>query len=131
MLGLALSVHLLARYRAPVEPRAGLSVQQLRRVSDHIEAHLDQRLSLAQLARVAGVSASHFKTLFKRSTGLPAHAYVIQRRVERARVLLARGDLPASQIALEVGFSHQSHMARHMRRILGVTPASFRRSFSA
>jgi len=130
-LGMALSVHLLARYRAPVAPRAGLSEPQLRRVRDHIEAHLDESLSLARLARVAGISASHFKTLFKRSTGLPVHEYVIQRRVERARALLARGDLPAGQIALEAGFSHQSHMARHMRRILGVTPASVRRSHSA
>ncbi|WP_224249360.1 helix-turn-helix transcriptional regulator [Hyalangium gracile] len=68
------------------------------------------------------ISASHLKTLFKRSTGLPVHEYVIQRRVERARSLLMRGELPAGQVALEAGFSHQSHMARCMRRVLGVTP---------
>lgn len=129
-LGMALAVHLLSSYRAPVELRRGLSKQQLQSVIDYVEAHLDQNLSLARLSRVAGVSASHFKTLFKRSMGVPVHEYVIQRRVERAKVLLARGDLPRGQVALEAGFAHQSHMARWMRRLLGVTPASVVRSRS-
>jgi AraC family transcriptional regulator len=120
-LGLALAVHLLARYPAPAAPR-GLSPSQLVRVTEYIEAHLGEDVSLLRLARVSGVSASHLRTLFKRSIGVPVHEYVIQRRVERARSLLLRGDLPASQVALDAGFSHQSHMARCMRRVLGVTP---------
>jgi AraC family transcriptional regulator len=132
-LGMALAVRLLGQYRAsgsspPVLPQGGLARPQLERVTEHVEAHLDEKLSLVRLARVAGVSASHFKTLFKRSMGLPVHEYVIQRRVERAKALLLRGDLPASQIALETGFAHQSHMARCMRRILGVTPTAVTRS---
>jgi AraC family transcriptional regulator len=126
-LGLALAVHLLGSYTAPIALPRGLSRPQLRRVTEFIEAHLDQDLSLARLADVAGVSGSHLKTLFRRSLGLPVHEYVIQRRVERAKALLLEGDLPASQVALEAGFSHQSHMARHMRRLLGVTPASVAR----
>jgi len=125
-LGLALAVHLLGRYRAPerAAPRdAGLSKSQLARVLEWIEVHLAGDVSLLRLARVAGVSTSHFRVLFKRSMLLPVHEYVIQRRVERARSLLARGDMPASQVALEAGFSHQSHMARCMRRVLGITPA--------
>jgi AraC family transcriptional regulator len=66
--------------------------------------------------------------LFKRSFGVPVHEYVIQRRVERARTLLLRGALPASQVALDAGFSHQSHMARCMRRVLGITPAAIVKS---
>jgi|GEM_PF-273930 len=97
----------------------GLPTRQLRRVIDHIEAHLDQDLSLLQLAAIAGLSASHLKTQFKRATGMPVHAYVVWRRVERARPLLARRELPVSQIALEVGFAHQSHMVRALRRVLG------------
>ncbi|RKH08632.1 AraC family transcriptional regulator [Corallococcus sp. CA047B] len=122
-LGLALSVHLLGRYPAPFGRERGLSKPQLRRVTEYIEEHLDQNLSLARLAGVAGVSASHLKTLFKRSTGLPVHGYVVQRRVERARMLLQRGGMSAGEVALEAGFSHQSHMARCMRRVLGVTPS--------
>ncbi|WP_437673181.1 helix-turn-helix domain-containing protein [Sorangium sp. So ce131] len=130
-LGIALAVHLLGRFRAPTSLPRGLSRPQLRRVTDYIEEHLDQDLSLDRLAGVAEVSASHLKTLFKRSTGLPVHEYVIQRRVERAKALLLRGDRPASQVALEAGFAHQSHMARCMRRVLGVTPASVARGARA
>jgi AraC family transcriptional regulator len=126
-LGMALAVHLLAHYPAPAAPR-GLSRSQLARVTEYIEAHLGEDVTLLRLARVSGVSASHLRALFKRSTGVPVHEYVIQRRVERARGLLLRGDLPASQVALDAGFSHQSHMARCMRRVLGVTPASIARS---
>lgn len=126
-LGMALAVHLLAHHRAPAAPR-GLSRAQLARVTEYIEAHLGEDVTLLRLARVSGVSASHLRALFKRSIGVPVHEYVIQRRVERARTLLLRGDLPASQVALDAGFSHQSHMARCMRRVLGVTPASVTRS---
>jgi AraC family transcriptional regulator len=123
-LGLALAVHLLGRYPAAEALKHGLSARQLRQLTAYIEEHLDQELTLSRLAAVADVSASHLKTLFKRSTGLPVHAYVVQRRVERARALLARGELPASQVAREAGFTHQSHMARWMRRTLGVTPTA-------
>ena len=118
-LGLALAAHLVARHRTQQLPVRGLSKTQLQRVTDYVETHLDQDLSMARLAEVAGISASHLKTLFKRSTGLPVHAYVVRRRVERARSLLLRRDLPASQIALEAGFAHQSHMVRCLRRVLG------------
>jgi len=128
-LGLALAIHLLARYKAPLSLPRGLSPSRLRRVTAFIEEHLDEELSLARLADVANISASHLKTLFKRSMGLPVHEYVIQRRVERAKTLLSHGDLPASQVALEAGFAHQSHMARSMRRVLGVTPRSVARGW--
>lgn len=130
-LGLALAVHLLAHYPAPAAAPAAprrLSEKQLAQVTDYIEAHLDEDVSLVRLAQVSGVSASHLRTLFKRATGVAVHQYVIQRRVEKARALLLRGELPASQVALEAGFSHQSHMARWMRRVLGVTPAAIARN---
>jgi len=59
--------------------------------------------------------------------GMPVHQYVVRRRVERARTLLLAGRLPLSQIALETGFSHQSHMTSCMKRILGVTARQVRR----
>lgn len=128
-LATALAVHLLRRYPvvAPVT-QAGLPPRSLKRLQEYIEENIDQALSLVELAAIAGISSSHLKTLFRRSTGMPVHQYVIQRRVERARQLLARGDLSISQIALEAGFAHQSHMARHMQRLLGVAPAALRRS---
>jgi AraC family transcriptional regulator len=127
-LGTALAVHLLGHYRQPrVTTQRGLSRGQLRRVAEYIEANLDRTLSLERLATVAGLGMTHFKVLFRRSTGLPVHAYVVRQRVARARSLLAAGHLPISQVALEAGFAHQSHMARCMRRVLGVTPSALAR----
>lgn len=125
-LGTALAVHLLGRYTLTRKALPSLSAAQLRRVVDYIEVHLDEDLSLPVLADVAHSSVSHFKTLFKRSLGVPVHAYVVQRRVERASALLRQGRLPASEVALAAGFSHQSHMARSMRRVLGVAPSTIR-----
>lgn len=92
------------------------------RVLDYIESNLDKRLSLAELASVAGLSVPHFSALFRQTVGVPAHRYVVQRRVERARTLLLHSKLSMSQVALDVGFAHQSHLAHWMNRILGVTP---------
>lgn len=123
-LGLALAVHLLGSEREPIRILPGLSKDELRRVTTYIAEKLDEDLSLAVLAAVVGMSVSHFKTLFKRSTGLPVHEYVIRQRVKRAKELLLHSKLPASQIARQAGFADQSHMARLMRRVLGVTPTS-------
>jgi AraC family transcriptional regulator len=107
-------------------PPRGLSSAQRARLVDYIEAHLEEPLSLQQLARLIGSSASHLKTLFKRSLGVSVHAYVVERRVERARQLLREGKLPSAQVALESGFAHRSHMARCIRRLLGVSPTDLR-----
>ncbi|WP_266168535.1 helix-turn-helix transcriptional regulator [Dyella subtropica] len=122
-LGVALAVQLLARHAKPLHPpREGLSAVQVQRVVDFIEANLDASLSLGQLAGVAGVSRSYLQREFKARKGASIHQYVVSRRVEKARVLLLNRSLPASEVALAAGFSHQSHMARWMRRLLGVTP---------
>ncbi|WP_394825811.1 helix-turn-helix domain-containing protein [Pendulispora albinea] len=96
---------------------------RLRNVLDYIEAHLDEDLTLAELAAVAGFSLSHFKSLFRRAVGMPVHRFVLERRVERARTLLLEGRSSLVEIALEAGFAHPSHMARCMRRVLGVSPS--------
>lgn len=102
---------------------SALPAWRLQRVVDYIEAHLDEDLSLADLAAVASYSVSHFKPLFKNAVGMPAHRFVMHRRVERARLLLTQGDLDITGIALATGFAHPSHMARCMRRMLGVSPS--------
>lgn len=104
----------------------GISSWRLREVLSFMEDNLAQDLSLSQVADVAGLSASHFKTLFRRSLGVSPHRYLIRRRIERAAVLLRERKLSIAEIALETGFCHQSHLARHMRRILGVSPRQVR-----
>jgi AraC family transcriptional regulator len=101
-----------------------LSAQQQARLIDFIESHIQDSLSLADLAGVAGLSVSHFKMLFSRTFGMPAHQYVVYRRVERAKLLLLSGSMPLSDVAHATGFAHQSHMGRCMRKILGLTPSA-------
>jgi AraC family transcriptional regulator len=91
---------------------------------------LDQKLHLTDLASVAGVSVTCLKTLFRNSAGVPVHKYVIRRRVEYARALLTTTAMQASEVAVAAGFSHQSHMASTMRRLLGQTPGDIVREAS-
>lgn len=108
------------------KPNGRLLGRRLKDVISYIEDNLSQNISLDDIASVAGLSVSHFKSLFRESVGLPVHQYVIRRRVERAKSLLGEGKMPISQIALETGFAHQSHLAHHMRRLLGVSPKTLR-----
>lgn len=123
-LSLAATVRLLQRFAdaPPPRPLQALAPRKLRRVVEHIETHLGERLSVARLAEVAGASPSHFAALFRRSTGESVHQYVLGRRVERARTLLMVDGVSISQTALEAGFAHQSHMASCLKRALGLTP---------
>uniref|UniRef100_UPI003100EB87 helix-turn-helix transcriptional regulator n=1 Tax=Neorhizobium sp. EC2-8 TaxID=3129230 RepID=UPI003100EB87 len=117
----------LREARTHAESGSKMSTRQLRILIEFIETNLDQKLHLADLASVAGVSSTRLKSLFRNSTGTPVHQYVIRRRVEYARALIATTTMPASQIALAAGFAHQSHMATTMRRLLGQTPGEIGR----
>jgi AraC family transcriptional regulator len=111
------------------EPNArAMSGARLRRVLEFIDEHLDQPFTVEDLAARAGLSATTFKAAFRQALDLPAHRFVVRRRAERARLLLLEGELPASQVALEAGFSHQSHMARWLRRLYGVLPSDLARN---
>jgi AraC-like DNA-binding protein len=109
-----------------LEPANGLSRERLKRVYDYIEAHLDYRLTLADLAGVACLSPFHFSRSFKQAVGVGPQRYVMHRRVERAKALMSRTDQPLAVIAREVGFADQSHLTAVFRREIGVTPAHFR-----
>jgi len=106
--------------------QGGLSRGALRRVGEYVEAHLSDTVDLATLAAVAGLSIHHFAREFKHSVGVTPHHYLVTKRVERARDMLARTDLSLSEVALAVGFADQSHLARHFRQMLGTTPGQFR-----
>ena len=126
----ALAMHWWRRSRNPAEAvqagRAPRTPLEIRRALAHIESRLCSNLQVQELAGVAGLSVSHFTTLFRRATGKSVHHYVVQKRVEKARDLLLRGSASVCDVALEAGFSHQSHLARWMRRLLGVTPKRLR-----
>ena len=123
-IGIALATQLLPLSARLEETRSGLSANQLRRVLDYIEGHLDTTLTIDILSREAGASSSHLRRWFKLATGMTIHRYVVRRRVERAKELLLKNALSTSEIAFACGFAHQSHMARWMRRELNHTPGA-------
>lgn len=127
----ALMTHLLRHYstqKSTSSSHSSLPKKQLQQVIDHIHQHLDRDLSLSELAIIVQMSPSYFSTLFKQSTGLAPHQFVIQCRIERAKQLLLQGERSIAEIAHDLGFTHQSHLSRHFKRLVGVTPKVFFRS---
>jgi AraC-like DNA-binding protein len=99
------------------------------RVLDRIAAEFDQPLTLSQLASAEGVAEVHFLREFSRVVGMTPHAFIVETRLQAARALIERTDMPLAMIALECGFSHQSHMGTAFRNLLGLTPLRYRSSF--
>lgn len=127
----ALNVHLLRHYStvgAKSKPhKGGLATDKLQQVLDYIDANLaDSDISLAMLSQLVGLSGCYFSRRFKQATGLAPHQYVIRRRVERAKGLLRQCQLSIAQVALECGFSSQSHFHGTFRKLAGTTPGCYR-----
>ncbi len=99
---------------------------RLRRVTAYIDANLHRELRLAELGGVVYMSPFHFARLFKRSTGLSPHRFVVQRRIDEARVLLATQTVTIADVARSVGFRTPSHFTTTFRRVTGVTPTAYR-----
>lgn len=100
---------------------------RLRRVFEYIRANLGTSLAMADLATVAGMSPWQFARAFKAEKGQSPHQYVLERRIDHARELLAFHDMPLAQVAAASGFASQSHMTDVFRARLGVTPGRYRR----
>lgn len=111
---------------SPVLRHAPLHRRTLARVDDFIEAHMDGDISLSDLAALADMPVDTFARRFRSATGQAPYAYVIERRIARARQLLATTDTPIGQLALSLGFSSQSHFTTTFRRLNGMTPRVFR-----
>jgi len=112
--------------REDEETMNGLPVVRLRRVTEFIDDNLARALPLADLSAEAHLSQYHFARLFKESTGMPPHRFVVQRRIERARELLAQGQLSIDAIARAVGFRTRSHFSMMFHRLTGDPPTVYR-----
>lgn len=123
----ALIMRMTQRTGAPLPERSpDLPRPRIRRVLDYIEAHLEQDLTLAELAGVACLSPCHFSRAFKQAVGTGPQRYTVQRRVERAKDLLCRTGDSLAGIAAATGFADQSHFTAAFRQEVGVTPSRFR-----
>ncbi|MFH0296435.1 AraC family transcriptional regulator [Bradyrhizobium sp. 31Argb] len=104
----------------------GLSKWRLKRVVEYVAAHLDEKVTLADMAGAARLSRMHFAALFFRATGLTPHQYLLKQRVSAAQDMLRTTDKSIVDIALSVGFSTQAHFTTVFKRIVGQTPLKWR-----
>lgn len=125
-----LAVRLLRQYSTskPHLPvyEGGLSQRQLLQVSEYIHDHLNQDIKLADLAGSIGMSQFHFSHLFKQAIGISPYQYLLQQRIEQAKLLLKQSDRSIMDIALECGFNSHSHLTKTFRQLTGMTPKAYR-----
>jgi len=129
----AISAHLIrshsniGRQGAFPAPSGGLDSGRLTRIRELVESRLAERLTLADLTADTGMGADHYGRLFKQKTGLTLYQFVIRCRIDRARHLLTDTKTSIAEIAHDCGFADQVHLTRVFRRIVGTTPAAYRR----
>ena len=109
--------------------RGGLAPWQLRRVTAHVEANLEGRLSVSDLAALTKRSESQFFRSFKASMQLTPTEYVLRQRIDRAKHLMLQTDEPTVAIALACGFADQAHFCSRFRRVTGDSPSRWRKKF--
>jgi AraC family transcriptional regulator len=110
----------------PQQVNGGLGEKRLQRVLAYIDAHLAENIGLQDMATVAGLGQHHFSTMFKQSMGISPYRYTIERRIDRAKRHLRQQDAAIIDVALACGFADQSHLTKHFRKLVGMTPRAFR-----
>jgi AraC-like DNA-binding protein len=132
-LSLAIVSRLLA-LQAKGQPRSGrtqvvaLAKWRLKRAIDYVDAHLDEAVSLTDIAAAAGLSRMHFAAQFKAATGYRPHDYLLRRRIIRAQDIMLASAVPLVEVALQVGFQSQAHFTTVFKRLVGQPPHAWRQS---
>ena len=126
-----LAIHFLRRFSPSVSGLGFDSDQvtarwQVRKALEYLHDTYAQAFSLDRIAAAAGLSMYYLERVFKRATGLPPHTYMLMLRIEAAKKLLASSSIPIAEIAMELGFSDQSHFTNAFKRRTGFTPQSYR-----
>ena len=116
---------MLTKYatRRPYAP-IGQEHHVVQHIQDYLKANYINSISLQQLARIANLKPLRLLRVFRNEVGLPPHTYLVQVRVARAKTLLSM-KLPIAQVAADTGFTDQSHLTRHFKRLVGVTPRKY------
>jgi AraC family transcriptional regulator len=103
-----------------------ISPFKLRRVVEHIEARLDSRIPVQELAELAGLSTAHFARAFRQATGEAPHNFILNRRVARVQELLRDTELDLATVAARAGFASHAHMSNVFRRRTSLAPTAYR-----
>jgi len=125
----SLAVHLLQKYatsQPQIQEYNGLAPFKLKQILELIHDSLSEEISLLELAKYLDLSQFHFCREFKKSVGVTPHHYIMQQRVKMAKQVLKQQDLPIAEVAVECGFSNQSHLGRVFKQHTGTTPRRFR-----
>lgn len=128
-IGTILGAHVLQALfsgNSSLELRAGLPDEDLKKIIKFVDEHLGKPLAVHEMSRATRFSPGHFGVLFKRSLGLSPHSYLMRCRLGRARELLATTTRKELDIALECGFSDDTHLARWTRELLDCLPKQLR-----
>jgi AraC family transcriptional regulator len=123
----ATGTRLISEQHQPAGAITGLAPWQLRRVLEYLDAHISQRVELATLATLVGLSQSHFSHAFRVSTGVAPYRWQLEARIRRAQRLLLDTRAPLEQVAEATGFADAVHFGRTFRRLTGTPPAAWRR----
>jgi AraC family transcriptional regulator len=117
--------------KGPGTPSGAIPLRGIAHAVDFVESNLHRDLRLESLAGAASMSLFHFARRFKQAVGKSPHQYVVQRRVDRARNMLASGEDRIVDVATACGFSSQAHLTTAFRRALGVTPGAYRQAWTS
>jgi AraC-like DNA-binding protein len=101
---------------------------QIRRILAYIDEHLSEPIRVCNLSALVDLTEGYFSRAFRRRFGAPPHTYIVRRRIQRSARLMLEGNLPLSQVALRCGFSDQAHFNKNFRKLMGTTPAAWRRT---
>jgi AraC family transcriptional regulator len=99
---------------------------RLKRVVEYIDSHLSAKITLGDMAAIAGLSPMHFASQFRMATNVRPHEFLLQQRIRRAEALLQNTTMPIVEIALTVGFQAQAHFTTVFKRFVGETPQRWR-----
>lgn len=113
--------------RNPARGRTGLCAWQYRKTLRFIENRLSQTIKVEDIATEVRMSAGHFSRAFAISFGIAPYAFLLNKRLERAQQLMLKPDQQLSAIAFECGLADQAHLSKLFRKLVGTTPARWRR----
>jgi AraC-like DNA-binding protein len=108
----------------PDEPKLGTERKAIRQACRYIEERFAEGISLTQLAEQVSLSPYYLLRVFRAQVGMPPYAYLESVRIRQAQRLIEAGK-PLAEVAVEVGFSSQSHLTHRFKRIIGVTPGQY------